>query len=768
MLLIVFALSFFEVFLTAQQKDVSIIYDGKSSLRRIAEVHLNNPDLWEDILRSNNIKDAGSIQKGQKIIIPVSKILETDGIIKKMNRKIEEATLEGAGYFAKNSFKTAAEMKEFALQSRIKGDWAAAVKYANICLEAAEKSIEETKKARLINAEAYLIYKKGQVDKRKPENKIWKEAELNSEFYENDRLRTMSRSLAEVNFSDKSRFRLNENSQAVILKSRMDLLDNSSENKITIEKGDAFAYLNSKSSKKKFDFDLPGIKTKINSDFFWVQKDEKLTKLANYEGEIELTASDSTVLVSKNQGTLVPKGGKPSKPTNLPDPPEVISPADKSILFAPNAELIWKKNQNVLSCKLEISQVNNFKSTIISETSIAENSFVTPDLNPGTYFWRVAAVDSFGLPGPFGQPFSFQIKSDENKPFLTIEYPGINYVSREDSVKYKGRTEKNVTVKVNGKIINIDSKGGFSGKIRLKDGINTLHFLAEDKAGNINTVSRMIICEKDPLLKVIYYNCEIIKDSIFYNLNNENLSISGKARPFTKIEYKPLKSIRAISQKADSSGVFEINIYHGNYAAPLELNLTSPAGYKKTDLIFVKRITGKLEIELESEIPAYTKQRKLSLKGIARNCRGRLMVNETAADLKNNKFDISLFLDEGQNEVIFYDGKDINKFNAVKKLIICDTSPPELIKWEIKKVNEIDKVKFNCFIKLKDAAGIRKNATMKVKINNDERIVIMNYNEETETFICEVIIKGTSSADPEFVISAEDYLNNKTEYLLKK
>ena len=196
-------------------------------------------------------------------------------------------------------------------------------------MEYAKKAFDQTMEIREKTIDAIISYKKGTIQKMFPTILKWEDAELYDNLKENDWARTLSLSLANITFNDLSQIKLYENSEAVIRRSRVDVLGNKTDTKVKLGKGSAYAILEN-DPKKKFDLDIEGVRTKINSKYFWIEKTEKNAKLANYNGEITLGVKDSSVIVRKDQGSVIPNGGYPSKPKNLIPAPVIISPADFS------------------------------------------------------------------------------------------------------------------------------------------------------------------------------------------------------------------------------------------------------------------------------------------------------------------------------------------------------------------------------------------------------------------------------------------------------
>ncbi len=87
---------------------------------------------------------------------------------------------------------------------------------------------------------------------------------------------------------------------------------------------------------------------------------------------------------------------------------------------------------------------------------------------------------------------------DEKPPELEITSPqdGANfYGEQEKSITIQGKTEPEVSIALNGRIIIVNSEGEFSTSLSLNEGENQILVVAQDRAGN----------ETEKEIKVIYF-----------------------------------------------------------------------------------------------------------------------------------------------------------------------------------------------------------------------------------------------------------------------
>src|SRR5690606_6076393 len=114
--------------------------------------------------------------------------------------------------------------------------------------------------------------------------------------------------------------------------------------------------------------------------------------------------------------------------------PEATAPADGAVVQAGTPELSWTTNAEAAGYWLEIAADANFSGIVDSQFGLAEAHYAAAGLAAGGYYWRVAALDGFGLPGPKSAKRRFTLHPDATPPYLTIEMPADDAVLRQETV----------------------------------------------------------------------------------------------------------------------------------------------------------------------------------------------------------------------------------------------------------------------------------------------------------------------------------------------
>jgi len=128
------------------------------------------------------------------------------------------------------------------------------------------------------------------------------------------------------------------------------------------------------------------------------------TRLEVLEGRVDFGDTEQHVSVDGNFGSLVgTQGVMPDQPHQLPAAPaQLITPEDRQVLEGNLADynFAWASASNAARYHLEVSADSEFKQLVdetwVAGTSAQVQSLDLSDLEPGTYFWRVSALDADG------------------------------------------------------------------------------------------------------------------------------------------------------------------------------------------------------------------------------------------------------------------------------------------------------------------------------------------------------------------------------------
>lgn len=758
---VILVLLFSGIIFSQNIKDETIKYSKNTSLREISEKYLDSPDLWESILSYNNIDSLDKLENGTLLTIPRSLVLNTKSSLQETKHLIKEATDNGAEIFAKVELDSSLENLLLAQESITLNNWDTAHNSVDTALQYAIEALEKAKSMRNKMADATLSQRIGDVEKKRP-TKNWKDADLYTELYEKDRARTLDLSSGEISFYDLSRFNLSENSQAIIQKSRIDLLKDRNKSTVTLVQGEAFAKL-VRNPKENFKVEIPGLTTKVNSKYFWVEKKKGSTKIANYDGEIEIGNEKATVTIKSNQGTVVQDNKSPTKPEELLKYPELLSPINESQFYNVTILLKWKEVPEAAQYRIQISTDPSSKNVVKEYTGILSTEHNIANFTPGKYYWSVASVNDNGLPGKYSNSSTFSILKDNYSPFLVITSPANFSASKESKIEIIGQSENNISVKINGQNITTLAGGIFSKSINLNEGSNKIQIEAIDEAGNKSTASRMIFCELLPNVKLSITN-EVFEgsDRKLYT-NQSELAIHGTTRPLSQLTFS--RSTVTVNSFADSTGQFNVLLPVDESGASFSCNVLSPAGYKLDTKIYIEYDNLPPSINIKP-IPDATNKSKLTITGNVLDT-DILLVNSAKYELVNNNIDTIINLKEGENFVSIIAKDRAGNSAKIEKNVLLDITPPELLKHSLKRVSGKPKRTYMLEISTRDYSSIKRISKVFFKVDNKEIVKYIERVGTTNNYKAKIDFSTFASKPILKKIVLSDYLDNSKEYIIK-
>lgn len=363
---------------------------------------------------------------------------------------------------------------------------------------------------------AYLVNLLNRVDYRRREETLWKKATPNMELYQNDSIRTLKSSSAEIKFPTGELLRLHENSLAIIRPEEK-------KEEINLLAGELRA------SKAKVITASAIIEPRItpqgiNPDFRTKIKEDKTTLVAVYKGEVDVTAQGKTLTIPAGFGSEIKVAAVPSLPIPLPSleiepklksaPPEAVAqlpqPTGKEevpsllpgiqkfslemALPKEKREVVPKEGETtpgILQYHLQIAKDKEFKNLVVDEISeLGEKVDLKQDLPDGFYFWHIAWLDNRGLESKFSETQGFIL--DSKAPQLEVHFPEENEEIAGEFIYVKGKTEKGVKVIVDEKIVPVDGEGNFEISLLYPPGKYKLNLNAIDIAGNKTTIVRPV------------------------------------------------------------------------------------------------------------------------------------------------------------------------------------------------------------------------------------------------------------------------------------
>jgi len=304
----------------------------------------------------------------------------------------------------------------------------------------------------------------------------WQQAQIGDLFAESDGVRTGTNSTASLAFIDGSQIVISQNTTAVVRTSRIDKLERTAQANITLIKGSLLSQL-SQQAQESGSFKLSAGKAEaiIRSSKFWASVNEvSATRIANYEGTMEVKAGKMAVTLKKNQGTVVLKGKEPMPPVELLPAPRLQWNALDTVIFRSELLLRWNPVANTTKYQIEVSSERNFSENVQTYSTSA-TSFLLKNLPNETRFVRLQAFDQLGLRGADSPTYRILRSSDTEPPFIFVQDFPIQkgdtltrYITLSQ-LDIQGETEPNATLLKDGAPIEVAPNGTFQFSVSLEN-----------------------------------------------------------------------------------------------------------------------------------------------------------------------------------------------------------------------------------------------------------------------------------------------------------
>ena len=644
------------------QETVEVVFAQEMSLRVLAEQYLGNPDEWKFLLAYNGLQDLAELRPGMKLTIPVASFQRTMQLLHQATETARLANMEGAGVLSEKNIAEANRLLESAAALKNSGKLAAAENAAREAGQWADKAFAEAKAKKIQAVSAILAQKDGTVQSRKPEQPVWADAALKQALIEQERVRTLAASLAGLLFADGSKISLSENSLAVIGAMKANVIKRSFQAEVTVLQGDVLAHLSALGGgQKEFIINAPGVDTTIRSKRFRTTRDEaQVTRIANYDGEIDVEANQGKVTIKKDEGTKIEQGKKPTDPQKLLPPPTMSSPTVNQVFFTAAIGFEWEAVANAKSYQVEISAEREF-AVILEHARVSATRHAWHAPQKGVYYYRMYTLDKDAFAGHFSDPVAFYVNLDTDPPYLSVFAPAEGEVILATEVVVQGAVEKGATLTINSLPVEVDANGDFEQILRLEPGAQTITVMATDTAQNTTQIRRRIVCNTAAQLLTLDTPSQIVT-------NRTQVTLKGSKRPQTNVE------INDAPVELPEQFTYMFTLPEGKHA--ITIKALSPQGDIQTVPLAITVDLTAPEITLEAA-PASTREPKLNIAG-ALSEPAALLCNGQPVTLEAQRFNIPILLQEGDNPINLTATDPAGNAAAKTLRVLLDTTPPEI------------------------------------------------------------------------------------------
>lgn len=718
----------------------------QQTIRDLAEQYLGDPNLWPEILSASSLASITEVSAGIELRIPVNEISSANQALADSLIQIQLANLAGAQIFAPAEITRAIDLYDRARAERLRREWLRTRALALESRAEATSALSISEEFRGRPAEALLSDRQGFVEGQRPEDLGWRNLGLASVLIEQERVRTLSDSTAQITFRDASRLRLNANATAVIQVMRADPLSREEAAKVSLIEGDFYVLMSADSARRSFDVEIPEVSATVQSGDFWVQADANGARFTNYDTNVvEISTATQTLTLGQNEGAVVPTGGASQGAVDLLTPSELISPADGAVIFTPAAQLSWAAREGAAGFWLEVATDPQFDRMVASRFGLDQPAFDTDPLEPGVYYWRVSDLDQFGLPGQRSEIRSFERANDTTAPYLTIDGAPTGTIVREAALTVTGRSEPGVTLTLNDVPVAVAADGAYSTIVTLAEGDSVLRAVATDLAGNVSTKERSVTLMSDRQ-SLVAFDAAIPTSGPGHFLTIESvLSLSGTTTPLSGVEIRePGGAVRS-SAVSDGNGLFHVNVPLLAPEESFEIAVIAPSGFISTEPFAASIDSEAPAVTLATPVPRLTAATELVFAGTT-EADAFLTLNGELVELRDGAFSVAIPLRAGPNALELISADAVGNIRVDTWTVVLDQDAPELVTANLEREPEGDRVRLYIDVAAADSSGLAAAAPFTLATASGPTSGYLRFNRATNTYSGSVSVASSDAA----------------------
>lgn len=468
--------------------------------------------------------------------IQLQALATTTANITEQQDRVKKLITSGATIFAKKPLEKVNSLLVDYVVNIQEGDLDEVLTIGSLIKPAVDEMESTLMSNRLVQVQAQLAKKVGTVDKRLGLLGGWEDAFVGDLFKEADGIRTLEESFANLAFTDGSYVMVDPNTVAVIRKSRIDKLSQSSDTEISLVSGGLLAKLSAAAKEKSnYILNAGAATSELKTQNFYAESDgESTVKLTNYDGIANISANDVTITIQKNEGTIVEEGRAPSAPIKLLPAPSLVWESRDTIIYREDIVFAFGEVERAVTYRAQISSSPSFDSDI-EELSLTSNSVNLDDLELGTTYIRVLAIDSLGLRGPFSEPTRIIRNIDNQPPPVFVDGSNGNILfTMENDYQITGVSEPDAKLTINGKPVPVQLSGKFAYLLKDLQTDQQLEFIAIDASGN----------KTEKIVRLVKLTEEVLfKFSLVGASGRDPVKLNSPAVTFSSIAYPELEVV---------------------------------------------------------------------------------------------------------------------------------------------------------------------------------------------------------------------------------
>lgn len=524
-----------------------------SDLQEMAQRYSGNSLNWPILVRlANHDVSSNTFVLTQADVTQLQNFSSISLSYEEQQDRIKQLIGEGATIFAKNELTDTNKAFSDYLEAVKEGDIEVASSIGS-SLESMVDNLESTlTNNRLVNVQAQLSKKSGNVDKRIGLLASWQDAFEGDLFQESDGIKTAQESYATLSFTDGSNITVNPVTTAVIRKSRIDRLDESADTEITLVEGGLLSKLSAAGREKSnYILNAGASTTELKTQNFYAENEAgDNVKLTNYDGVANVSVNDITITINKNEGTIIRGNSAPLPPIKLLPAPELTTSRKDTVIYSEDFIYSFAPVEKAANYIIQYSPSYNFEEDI-TEIEINRTRISIQDIPLGTTHIKVLAVDELGLRGPYSQVTRVIRNVDTQPPPIFGEKLNSSILfTTSDQITIEGVTEPDAKVSINDSSIPVTSSGAFKTNYSLSGIDEKTDIKAVDNSGNESIKSLRVVKLTPEVVFKINTNLGALQEEL--TASDTPITFSGRAYPNLEVVFENNQVKKLV--KTDSQG----------------------------------------------------------------------------------------------------------------------------------------------------------------------------------------------------------------------
>ena len=210
------------------------------------------------------------------------------------------------------------------------------------------------------------------------------------------------------------------------------------------------------------------------------------------------TSTGQRISLASNEGVTVDAAGSAGEKTALPTVPVLTAPPHDTEVAYPDPTraitlLMWNAVPDATMYRVTVDFSPTFARPLIDRQGYRNTQMELRGLEPATYFWRVAAIDSSGSEGAFAGPSRFSLlrsaPSAASPPPLAVDTLEL----RGNILHVRGRTEPGATLTLEGVRIEVQPDGSFNEFVTFESGAGTVLLRSTGLSGAVAQQRRGVV-----------------------------------------------------------------------------------------------------------------------------------------------------------------------------------------------------------------------------------------------------------------------------------